>query len=171
MKELKVVTNKTECEWGYEVEKGRIIVICDKEGKFLLSWDAKFNLKTGTVFESDDVLDKYDERYAITLNLLAANGIGREVHCYDEYDINLGWIKTLPQKKITEIRKEFAENGFNVTEDAIMHNFNCWKGDYKSGYRDDANGYHLFTPCGHNPFSLSATTLVKGLDWQDTYAC
>lgn len=171
MKELKIVTDKSECDWGYEVEKGRIIVICDKGGEFLLPWDKKFNLKTGTVFESDDELDRYDERRVITLNILAGNGIGREVHCYDEYDINLGWIKTLPKKKIAEIRKEFAENGFNVTEEAIMHNYKCWKGDFKSGYRDDENGYHLFTPCGHNPFSLSATTLVKGLDWQTTYAC
>lgn len=170
MKELKIVTDKNECGWGYEVE-GKIIVICDKEGKNLLRWDEKFNLKSGTVFESGDEMGKYGESRAITLNTLAENGIGREVHCYDEYDINLGWIKTLPKKKIAEIRSEFVKNGFNVTEDAIMHNYKCWKGDFKSGYRDDENGYHLFTPCRHNPFSLSATTLVKGLVWQTTYAC
>ena len=171
MKELKIVTDKAECDWGYEVEKGKIIVICDKEGKFLLSWDAKFNLKTGTVFESGDELGKYGESCAMTLNILAANGIGREVHCYDEYDIDLGWIKTISDDRVRKIQKEFAKNGFNVTEKAILHNYACWKGDFKSGYRDDENGYHLFTPCGHNPFSLRATTLVEGLDWQDTYAC
>ena len=168
MKELKIVTDKSECQWGYEVEKGRIIVICDNDGKHPIRWDTKFNLKYGTIFENGD---EVDTEHAITLNLLAINGIGREVHCYDEYDVNLGWIKTLSDKKVKEIRKEFAENGFHVTEEAIMHNYKCWKGDFKSGYRDDENGYHLFTPCGHNPFSLRATTLVKGLDWQDTYAC
>ena len=42
-------------------------------------------------------------------------------------------------------------------------------GDLKSGYRDEKNGYHLFTPCGCNPLSLRATSLEKELDWQTTY--
>lgn len=171
MKELKIVTDRSECQWGYEVEKGRIIVICDNDDKYPIRWDTKFNFKTGTVFDNDEEIDHFDSGRTLTLNLLAANGIGREVHCYDEYDVNLGWIKDLSDKKVKEIRKEFAENGFHVTEEAIMHNYRCWKGDFKSGYRDNENGYHLFSPCGHNPFSLRATTLVKGLDWQDTYAC
>ena len=38
--------------------------------------------------------------------------------------------------------------------------------------RDEENGYHLFTPCGGNPFDLRATTLEECCaDWQITYLC
>ena len=170
MKELKIVTDRSECQWGYEVD-GKVIVICDKEGKFVLRYDDKFILKTGKVFENDKEIPDYDKERVITLNQLKGNGIGKEVYCYDEYNINLGWIKGMSDNRVRKIRKEFLENGFNVTEEAILHNYECWKADFKSGYRDEENGYHLFTPCGHNPFSLSVTNLVEGLDWQTTYAC
>ena len=49
-----------------------------------------------------------------------------------------------------------------------MHNYEAWKNDLKSGYRDDENGYFLFTPCGMNGLRFNATELV-GEDWQETY--
>lgn len=66
----------------------------------------------------------------------------------------------------------FKRKGYNVTIDAIEHNYNAWLNDYKSGYRDEVNGYHLFTPCGCNPLQFRLTTLHKSADeWQETYVC
>lgn len=75
----------------------------------------------------------------------------------------------LTEKWIRRFQEEFRKNGFPVTDEALLHNFTCWKGDLKSGYRDEANGYHLFTPCGCNPLSFHATSLEPELDWQFTY--
>lgn len=75
--------------------------------------------------------------------------------CYENFDIK-------------EVIEEFEANGFNVTEEAIIHNFEAWKSDYKSGYKDESNGYFLFTPCGCNALSFNATVLT-GEDWQKTY--
>ena len=72
-------------------------------------------------------------------------------------------------KWVREFIREFKEHGFNVTREALVHNFSCWIGDLKSGYRDEKNGYHLFTPCGCNPLSFRATSLEPELDWQETY--
>lgn len=75
--------------------------------------------------------------------------------CYEDFDVK-------------EVIKEFETNGFNVTEEAIIHNFEAWKSDYKSGYKDESNGYFLFTPCGCNALRFNATELT-GEDWQETY--
>ena len=69
---------------------------------------------------------------------------------------------------INEVMKEFADNGFNVTEEAIMHNFEAWQDDFKSGFKDEKNGYFLFTPCGCNALRFEACKLT-GVDWQVTY--
>ena len=75
--------------------------------------------------------------------------------CYENFDIK-------------EVIEEFEANGFNVTEEAIMHNFEAWKGDFKSGFKDVENGYFLFTPCGCNTLCFVACELT-GVDWQETY--
>lgn len=66
--------------------------------------------------------------------------------------------------------KRSAHKGVS-TREAVLHNFRAWSGDLKSGFRDDRNGYHLFTPCGCNPLSFRATSLEPELDWQKTYEC
>lgn len=72
---------------------------------------------------------------------------------------------------IEAIQSFFTEHGFNVTEEAIMFCFESWQYDYKSGFRDEENGYHLFCPCGCNDFSLSASKLTPECEgWQQTYA-
>ena len=53
----------------------------------------------------------------------------------------------------------FNEQGWKVTKEALEHNFWAWKADRKSGYRDDENGYFLFTPCGCNKLSFTATEI------------
>lgn len=57
---------------------------------------------------------------------------------------------------------EFKENGFNVSEEAVKHNYDAWRDDAKSGFRDEKNGYHLFTACGCNRLRFTATKLVDG---------
>lgn len=75
----------------------------------------------------------------------------------------------LSMKCFNEIIEEFRAHGFNVTVEGLRHNYSCWLGDLKSGYRDEKNGYHLFTPCGCNPLEFRATSLDSRLDWQTTY--
>lgn len=171
MKELKIVSDRSECQWGYQLEEGKILVICDKDGKYQMMWDTPFSIESGIIFKNDDEVDAYHKGRTLTLNALSANKIGKQVHCYDEHCASLGHPDELTKKDIREIQKEFKEHGFNVSEHAIKTQFTNWQSGYKSGYRDEANGYHLFTPCGLNPFSLTATTLVDGVDWQDTYWC
>jgi hypothetical protein len=66
----------------------------------------------------------------------------------------------------------FNEHGYAVSPEAVGHNLSAWWGDMKSGYRDEKNGYHLFSPCGCNPLSVRLTTLDKLCeDWQTTYSC
>lgn len=63
----------------------------------------------------------------------------------------------------------FKARGFNVTREALKHNYEAWYLDSKSGYRDEKNNYHLFTPCGCNPLSFTATRLDDKFDWEETY--
>ena len=82
------------------------------------------------------------------------------------YDIN----PTDNVFNVKEIIKEFKEHGFNVTEKALRHTYDAWRDDFKSGYADVENGYHLFTPCGCNPLSFMVSE-YEGKDWQITYTC
>lgn len=69
----------------------------------------------------------------------------------------------------TQLKIAYLPRIILVIEDAIKHNFNAYLMDMKSGFRDEINGYHLFTPCCHNPLSFRLTTLNKNCDWQTTY--
>lgn len=71
-------------------------------------------------------------------------------------------IAHLPRFDVAAICALFKEHGFNVTAEAVEHNREAWSFDEKSGYRDEANGYHLFSPCGCNPFSVRAIELEDG---------
>jgi hypothetical protein len=109
-----------------------------------------------------------------TLNELYANGILiKEGTCIErEYRVDFRNMTSLNDSDINLIIAKFKENGFNVTKEAIRHNFEAWRYDEKSGYRDEVNNYHLFSPCGCNPLSFRATTLHKQCeDWQTTYTC
>lgn len=171
MEKIKFVKTRNEAMWGYQLNDGRII---DRTN---LRYDTPFNLETGEIYEGDNLQrtgknglpDDAPEGFT-TLNNLNAQKLGHEVYCYDEYNINLGEQPQLNDKKIKEIIAEFEEAGHNVTKKAIMHNYCAWLDDFKSGYRDEKNGYHLFSPCGHNPFQLCLTTLHPLCeDWQTTY--
>ena len=90
------------------------------------------------------------------------------------YDIFLPSVERFGDKLTAEdfdsIMEEFAQAGFNVTWEALYHNYSAWLGDLKSGYRDEKNGYHLFSPCGCNPLSFRVSELRDDCsDWQTTY--
>jgi hypothetical protein len=101
-------------------------------------------------------------------------GIIKEITCIEkQYDINFPSNKhSLTADDFDNVIAEFKANGFNVTKEALQHNYDAWKKDYKSGYCDDTNNYHLFTPCGCNPLSFRATSLHPQCGyWQYTYVC
>lgn len=132
-----------------------------------IAFDCKVNLKTGEClwrFEPE-----YEKSKWKTINDLCEAGEVVQKFPYEEYTINLGHPREID---VDSIIKEFQQHGFNVTEEAIMHNFDAWKYDYKSGYRDDSKNFFLFSPCGCNPFKLCAMTLHPTCaDWQYTYFC
>ena len=168
MEKVNFVKTRKDAQWGVQLSDGRIIEILNKEGVLVLRFDTPINLETGEIIESA----KECPEGFVTLNDILSEKKGKRVFCYDEFDVDLGFIRTMSDNRINRIIRNFKRNGFNVTKEAIMHNWNAWNWDMKSGYRDEKNGYHLFTPCGHNHFSLRATTLEKCCkEWQKTYEC
>ena len=173
MEKIKFVKTRNETSWGYQLNDGRIISLTDMvngENKMILRYDTPFNPETGEMLDYIDNDKGMLPKGFTTLNRLKREGNGTEVKCYEEYQVFLGENPKMDDKQIAKIIAEFEDAGFKVTEKAIFHNFYAWTGSFKSGYRDEENGYHLFTPCGGNPFSLSATTLHELCsDWQTTY--
>lgn len=162
MKKIQFKNNRFEVQRGVQLPDGRIVPVVNLENKYEMGFDTPFNLETGEVY------DKPNE-FSTDLNEQVKKG-AKEVLCYDYYDIDLGERPVMSDTQIIKICREFKDNGFNVTKEAIMHNYSAWRCDYKSGYRDEKNGYHLFSPCGCNPFSLRATSLHQSCnDWQETY--
>ena len=145
------------------------------DGSMVDVFDVRYDSKVD--IENHTYLSFYDEGYEEcdfpTLNDLYQNGImPKEGTCIEKsYDYTTKKHK-LSEKDIDSIIKKFKANGLNVTKEAILHNYQAWLYDEKSGYRDEENGYHLFTPCRHNPLSFRATSLhEKCADWQITYTC
>ena len=166
MNTLKIIKTRHDTAWGYQLPDGRIIDLLNAKGKFALTYNRAFDLKTGEIYP----VGEHPEG-SVTLNDLDKQG-GKTVHCYDEHDMNFGIRFKLDEKKLLRIKRHFAKRGFQVTTEAIRHQYEAWRWGGKSGYRDEKNGYHLFTPCGVNPFSLRLTTLhEKCADWQITYVC
>lgn len=152
-----------------------------------LRYDAKINLETLEVCE-----DRYSEEYqkfdGIEINELLRTGVMADWYPYKQAEIDdiLPPIWSLdpeddpnipayniesvnPKGLIDKLVQDCKELGFTVTKEAVHHQLENWANDCKSGYRDEANGYHLFTPCGHNPFSLRISELHSLCDWQETY--
>ncbi len=170
MKQLRFIKNRKDAQWAFQLTDGRMFEVLNKEGKLLLRYDTPINLATGEIGEKQPSMN-IPEGFT-TLNKLKEEGKGETVYCYDEYDIDLGMPKTMTIRRAVRLAGEFKKHGFNVSSAAIMHNFEAWKGGWKVGYRDQERGYHLFSPCGGNPFSLRATTLEECCsDWQKTYMC
>ena len=127
-----------------------------------IRYDCKVDIENKTYISIAET-DEWKTSTLPTLNELVDKGIVTEEQCYEEYEIN-----PIGDFHIEDIIKEFADNGFEVSYQAILHNYRAWQRDLKSGYRGRKT--HLFTPCGCNPLSFRATTLHhKAKDWQKTY--
>lgn len=112
---------------------------------------------------------EYDEKPSEfpTINDLIKSGELIEKEYVDKVCLDTNSFNKRSQYK--KWQQFFKESGFNVTIEALKHNHHCWLMDSKSGYRDEENNYHLFTPCGCNPLSFTATRLDEHFDWQETY--
>lgn len=154
-RKINIITNTENYEQWFETQDGLKL---DIPYYFLNRIDLK-NLKLYSEFETN----KFP-----TLNELTEKKILVHKTGYIEIDKNF---KTFNYKRISinKLIEFFKKKGFNVTEEAIQHNLYAYKYDMKSGYRDEKNGYHLFTPCAHNPLSFRLTSLNKNCDWQKTY--
>lgn len=152
----------------FELPNGKMVNV------YACKYDCKVDLENESFILSSD--EDYEYSNLPIMEDLVEQGIVKVVSCIERtFDIddvyqNRFRVKNLSEKKIQSIINKFKENGFNVTKEAILHNFSCWMDDLKSGYRDEKNNYHLFSPCGCNPLSFRATTLhPKCEDWQTTY--
>ena len=136
---------------------------------YALRYDAKVDLDNMAFSRIGD--DDYKKLNLPTINDL--KDIIKEGSCIErQYNIFLPEKQSLSEQDFKDIQKEFAGNGFNVTIHALKHNYQAWLCDMKSGYRDEKNNYHLFSPCGCNPLSFRASTLHHQCkDWQQTYEC
>ena len=104
-----------------------------------------------------------------TLQDLVQCGVLTECFDYQTFEVNY---PNRPSRiSVNNIQKFFKSKGFNVTEEAILHNFKGYLRGFKCGYRDEKNGYHLFTPCHLNNLSFCLTSLSDLTDWQITYQC
>ena len=177
------VNDRSETQRGVKLNDGRIVSLYDENNQFYLRFDDVIDLEKGIivsgskgVHQPELTKDELANGYT-TLNKLIREGKAEkeEVHCYDECSYDAGvWLNEYENDSecidIDEIIDYFAEHGFNVTKEALQHNIDAWSSDFKSGYRDDENGYHLFTPCGCNKLSFRATSLdANCITWQSTY--
>lgn len=181
MSRLVFIKSRFEAVESIKLKDGRIISLKTDDGFFLM-FDDPFRLDTGEVMPYKEYYRKYargglrprpkmPEGYT-DLNALIRDG-AKMLHCYEEYDVLVGHPDSLSTGQIDQICEEFKANGFNVTHEAICHNYEAWAaGMSKAAYRDEKNGYHLFTPSCDNPFILRASTLNDLCkDWQITYIC
>lgn len=149
---------------GFQLPNGKMIDL------FPYRYDGKIDLENNTYLTIQD--DEYKQSNLPTIIELVKQGIIKEITCIEkQYDINFPPNKhSLTANDFDNVIAEFKANGFNVTKEALQHNYYAWKKDYKSGYCDDTNNYHLFTPCGCNPLSFRATSLHPQCSyWQHTY--
>ena len=142
-------------------------------------WLTKVNLAEMTYVSYQDE-DYTDCTFPTVEELIGRGEIKKNVVLpYKQFDINFKSFRSAFQRSVVDrkcdvkvICKKFRKQGFAVTEEAVRHNFWAWMSGAKSGFRDEANGYHLFTPCGLNPLSFRVTGLHPACeDWQTTYIC
>lgn len=130
-----------------------------------VSYDSKVDLNNECYFSIAD--KEYKKCGLPTFNQLCAEGIVKEISCVREYEVRPGK-SSLSADDFLAIQKEFADNGFEVSIEALKHNYEAWLQDYKSAYRDAK--CHIWTPCGCNPLYFLASTLHESCkDWQTTY--
>lgn len=171
-KKIIFVSDRTETQRGVRLNDGRIVSLFDADNDFYMRYDYMLDLDNGVYYPTNEHIEG-----CTTLNSLIRSGKAEyeEVHCYDAAEYNedvYPYDKDFTDTEITHIVDFFKKRGFNVTKDAVKHQISAWESDFKSGYLDKENGYHLFSPCGCNPLSIRLSTLHPLCsDWQKTYEC
>ena len=166
---FRIFFDRSEVERGIRLPDGRIVpVVIDNH--LVIRFDQCLDLDKAIAYPVGVKVEGL-----LTLNDWVKAG-ATEVCCYDECDYyheNREWYpERLSDSAVHKVVRYFKEHGYNVTEKAICFCFDAWVNGYKSGYRDEANGYHLFTPAGWiNPLCFRLSTLDSRLDWQTTYTC
>jgi hypothetical protein len=169
---------------GVQLKDGRIISLYDTDNHFYLRYDDVIDLNRGVIVRplknfngfSDDITDEELKKGYTTLNRLNEKKMIKNVDCLNnvDYDLNVyPHSKNVRQRiKPEKIQAYFKKHGYDVSLYAINHQIENWMHGFKSGYRDEEKGCHLFTPCGCNPFSIRCSTLNDlASDWQITYEC
>lgn len=132
---------------------------------YAVKYDSKVDLDKGMF--TPITSPNYKKTSLPTFNDLIRDEVVKVISCLNTYSINIDK-NSLTDEELFDIQQEFKANGFNVSMEALKHNYLAWQSDYKSGYR--GRGYHLFSPCGCNPLSFRVSTLHKKCrDWQITY--
>ena len=177
-KRIIFVNDRHDTQRGIQLSDGRIISMFNKNNEFYIRFDDVIDLTNGVIIRHDgkDLTEDDIAKGYTTFNRLIADKKAKEVYCYDELDFNMPIYSNDPNiDKIAnadEICEYFHNNGYNVTAEAVKWCVENWKSGFKSGYRDEKNGYHLFNPCGRNQLSIRLTTLHPLCeDWQTTYWC
>lgn len=153
---------------SFKFPDGRMCGVLD------IRYDCKVDLSDMTYIPHKST----DEFAAIglpTMQTLVDTGLVLEVSCIEkECEIDFDYdVRSLSESDIDKVVSDFSElHGVDVSRDAVVHNYHAWLGDYKSGYRDEALGYHLFSPCGCNALSFRYSSLHELCSgWQTTYVC
>lgn len=125
-------------------------------------WDTKIDLENRTYIYSTE--KEYAASSLPTINELVADGTLKVVDEIEELFITGREVDLWDFDAVIAFAKE---RGFNIEREALIHNVENWKMDYKSGYR--GKECHVFTPCGCNPLSFCVTKLDERAGWQKTY--
>lgn len=125
-------------------------------------WGTKIDLINRTCIYSTE--KEYAASSLPTISELVAEGTLKVVDEIEELNITGRDVDLRDFDAVIAFAKE---KGFNIEREALVHNVENWKMDYKSGYR--GKECHVFTPCGCNPLSFCVTKLDERADWQKTY--
>jgi hypothetical protein len=163
MKESVFVPNDTVLANGYRLDDGRLIDL----SKLNWGYDVMFDINTGEI--------DADSKNLVNLNMLKKAGRLTEVHCYQEEHCYIGEVhQGLNEEEYAElverIQMDFRSKGYKVSTRALDYVLHGYMSGFKSAYRDEENGVHLFVTCWENPLNVVLTTLhEKCKDWQTTY--
>ena len=146
-------------------------------GNPCVRYDAKLDISSGDIICWRD--KDYDASPLPTINELISDGTLSEGSFLRKHEISFSDEESCAFKDevlcgrplsldFDALIAEFAAHGLKVSRRALEHNFFSWVYDFKSGYR--CKRCYLFTPCGCNPLSFTATSLSKYCnEWQTTY--
>lgn len=156
MEKINIITDTTDFEYWFEDTNGRKLNI----KRYYLN---RIDLDNLVQYQNEET-----KKFPTLQRLVEEKKLFYKT-AYKEAEVR--YKRFMSKISVDTVIKKFKKQGFNVTKEAIEHNFNAYLLGGKSGYRDEKNGYHLFTPCFLNPLSFRLSTLNKNCDWQTTYIC